>query len=450
MPEDAAPRRELMELDRRALLNFLDQLREAHESTPDRAVFPAVLDRIQGALPHSWWTHLVVFQRALWSLGSEWDVEAGRRVLRAFGDIDSVEEAEFVAVYLDVMGDVIGFDNRRALARRIVELSRDPVSRLQYRVFEQLELLKIGEEDAALDGIRQAVALLEVEIVRGDLDPVEDLCRLEWQRGRAFSILGDLGGAHEDYFKAIASLSVCVDDINYTDSGRSAILRDLGYCYIRVADFEIACQTLERSIEKADSSLARVFLAESYLGCERSEDAARELDGVEWESLSSENRFDWARVSGELALAMADEVRGRLTLTRFNSLQGLPAIFERQRHGAVMAIVAAATPQQTVLSEIRTMVASLVSAQVRSGYVIDAIRADTEGLVDAQLSTDALEALERQAARDNLTEDRRLASTTSQRVAKLVGKRVAKAVLGEVEDGVLDAAEELVGPTEEG
>ena len=415
--------------------------------------FSAVLDRLNSVIDDPRWTHRLVFQRAFLAMGHEWNEELAKQALRGFTDIAAVEDAELLAFYHDVMGDELSLDARRELARRVAANTDDPAIRLQYRIIDHLELLKIGEVAEATKGIGAAITAFEVETQdpsTSSPDAVRQAFR--WYKlGGAHSLLGSLADDPGSLERARDAFRASLETQVHNSIGRAELLREIGICHLRLGESEHAAEFMRKSLYEHPLDRTKIVLAEVQLAAGQLKEAASSLDAINWESLPSHEQYDWAIVSGGLALAAEDETRARMTAERLEQLNVLPGIFERTRHKLVVALLKLSVPASANLQkDMFLMLQELLNEGRLASYLLESVKADTDEIVNTRLSEAAREALERKGTEENLATDRRLARTTGQKIARLGGKRVVKAVVGELEGDALEVAKGIAEGVSQG
>jgi tetratricopeptide (TPR) repeat protein len=300
----------ILEIDIRALADYVDNLMFCYIKTDMMDEFPSVLERLRANINDPDWQRKIVYFHALHALWPDWNRTAGRRELKKLGSVSEDKDEQILQLYLDLFGDDLAFSERLDLVDRILTFSERFTDHLHYKGAKAVLYLTIGDQ-------RKAEAELTEAIAEARSKHEEDGRLNEYERYRLalmLDLLGVLRGDDGFLREALDMLRSLLKDEDLTSKGRANLLGHIGDTYRHTGDWESARQAYVQALDMEPAPIYKVFLSDCLLQLDKFQDAWKTLEEVKVEDLSSAEQADYAFTFAAIAIESGE--RGRLEQAR--------------------------------------------------------------------------------------------------------------------------------------
>jgi len=275
---------QLLAIDILALGDYLSSLQDCYEAAGIREEFPGVLDRSASLIADHRWGHQILLQRTYWTLGAEWDRARGKELLDGL-DLDEVTDAELVTVYLDVYSADLSAPETLDLCGRILRLTDEASYRLHYSVLKGILWIFLGEEEAGLSTIEEALQATE----GADFDT-------SWGKHTRIGALQIVGVHRNDQSMLAQASEQCreiLDSGGWSAGGRAALHQVLGDIAVHNGKLDDAVIQYRESLElDGTSAPVRISLARCYVALEETERAEEIFADLSSADLDEAERVD--------------------------------------------------------------------------------------------------------------------------------------------------------------
>lgn len=330
---DAVAAEPILAMDIAALSDIVDILCTCYEAVEQREHVPGVLDRLATAIDDPRWTQRIIYHRTIWSLGPNWDKEAGCRALSAIGSIDDIADPQTLQLFLDLYGSELGFAESSKAIDRIIATANDPVTRLHYRSIKGLELVFIGDLDAGCEEIDGAIA----EFRTSESMPCSGYARYRL----AFSLLflGQLRDDPKSLEEARGLLEQELTDTKNSKSGRAMLRLLIAETYLSQCLWEDAKSNYLQSLDLEDSPIARMKLARCALAIGDHPTAVAHLHSVDYDSITPLQQLDHCIVAAQIAHVVKDAGLVERTADRLKATTPREPYFREARDQLVISLL---------------------------------------------------------------------------------------------------------------
>jgi SEC-C motif len=326
---------QLLDLDIGALAYLVDLLYSCYRKTGLSGGFPTVLAHLQTAIDDPRWRDRLCYFRALWALADGGDEAQARKELAAIR-IDTIDDFDTLALYLEVYADQLGIEVRLRLFDTITNTTKDPAHRLHYSVAKGVALSLICELKKGIASVRQATQGYLA------LDSDERSTYGDFVLARALFVLAELSGEKKVAAEALAQYrdlwgSSQRDD--YTQAYFAELAKCMGDCYSFIGQFADGIQRYQESLALETSALTELFLARAHANAGEPDTARTLLEKMETTSLNAAGKYDYAiswAVLAAVSLDQKDLDRARDELKR---LQPSAPLFHQQRNEALIRLL---------------------------------------------------------------------------------------------------------------
>jgi len=338
---------ELLELDINALSEMLDLLMNCYESLGQRDNFPAVLESLEDAVEAPRWRHRLIYQHALWTLVHDWNNAEGQKVLKAVGDIDSVDDPEILQLYLDLNQRELGFSERMHIIDRILGGASDPVERLQYRTMKGIELLLVEDLEGAVGQIEGAVK----EFSSNTQASLKSFGKL--QLGHSLQILGSLSEDSNTLEKSRSSYQDVLKTGELNSAGIAMVYRCIGDTFASDDNWNNAKKSYLKALDYNDNFGVKIHLVESLIYLKDYSSALSYLESLNYESLKHGEKFDHSCRLANIAVATSDSALISLATQRLRGMEEETPHFRKMRDRLLLELLEHGSRQISSTSEVK-------------------------------------------------------------------------------------------------
>lgn len=323
----------ILAMDIAALSDVVDILCTCYEAAGQREHVPGVLDRLATAIDDPRWTQRIIYHRTIWSLGPNWDEEAGCRALSAIGSIDEIADPQTLQLFLDLHGSELGFAESSKAIDRIIATANDPVTRLHYRSLKGLELVFIGDLDAGCEEIDGAIA----EFRTSESMPCSGYAR--YRLALSLLFLGQLGDDPKSLAEARGLFEQELTETEYSKPGRAMLRLQIADTYRSQCLWEDAKDSYLQSLDLEDSPIARMELARCALALGDHQTAVAYLRSVDYDALTPREQLDHCIAAAQIALVANDAALVEQTVDRLKATTPHEPYFREARDQLVISLL---------------------------------------------------------------------------------------------------------------
>jgi len=310
--------KEILAVDVEALDGLLHRLKRCYRATGQGDAFRHVLVAMSDVVKSRQWTDKLALHWALW-----WELEKNDRERAAeyIAGVDAYgcRDAEVLAKYVTLRARQMPFDERVTLMSRVCEITEEQPIKFQFRCLVGIAYLLIREHEKA------------VELITSAADQYRSLSEnhRSWFGDHLFAMTLFLLGSLQDSDELVAEAEKCFSDFlaperaaSLTPLGKSECHMHVGRCKAFLGEYDLAIEKYNESLAIYELTLAKIYKAEALISGGEA-DAGRELlERIDSQSLSLENRHDYAMARTLLAVATqleADINCAKLALKAFDS-----------------------------------------------------------------------------------------------------------------------------------
>ncbi|MCH8152932.1 MAG: SEC-C domain-containing protein [Planctomycetes bacterium] len=330
---DAAAAEPILALDIAALSDIVDILCTCYEAGGQREDVPGVLDRLATAIDDPRWTQRIIYHRTIWSLGSAWNEEAGRRAMSAVGSIDEIADPQTLQLFLSLHHDELGFAESSKAIDRVIAAANDPVTRLHYRSLKGLEFVFIGDLDAGCEEIDGAIA----EFRTSESMPCSGYAR--YRLALSLLFLGQLRDDPKSLEEARGLFEQELTDTKYSKSGRAMLRLQIADTYRSQCLWEDAKDSYLQSLDLEDSPIARMELARCALALGDHPTALAHLHSVGYDAITPREQLDHCIVAAQIAHVVKDAALVEQTADRLKATTPHEPYFREARDQLVISLL---------------------------------------------------------------------------------------------------------------
>lgn len=267
-------------------------------------------------------------------LGSAWDDEQAKVVVRNLGSLDQYNDPELLMVALDVLSNELGFGKAYRTCERIERLVHDSYYKLQYGTLAAVLLLLASDRGGAVDRLRDVIQRFDAEEQDFSSTTPYQLSELAKTMGFAQQLMEDADFGRRGIV-AINRLLECgslnTAGLSDTHLRKAWLLRDMG-------DFDGAISSFRAAYAANGNAVACVFEAESEAMKGNFDRAISLLGAVDQSGLDEAGLADLAFVSARCAVSVSDRTLMSQARDRLNLLELKDALFLLERSNLLREI----------------------------------------------------------------------------------------------------------------
>jgi tetratricopeptide (TPR) repeat protein len=323
----------ILEIDIRALADYVEQLMYCHAKADMADEIPAVLDRLRSNINDPDWQRKITYLQAIHAIGPNWDREAGRRELKRLGSVAEDKDEEILALYLDLFGDNLSFSERLELVDRILTHSQEFSNRLHYRGTKAVLFLIIGDDGKAESELSAAVEEVRERRKEGPLG--------EYERHRFAQTLELLGALREDdtlLNEALQLYQELLKEEAFTSVGRANLHGLIGDTHRKKHEWAKARDSYLQALAIASIPIHRIFLAECFLQLDQLDEALKTFGEVKCDELQEPEQVDYAFTLSMLAIETGEQQRLESAKTLLKDLPLNDPLFRQQRDAILLNV----------------------------------------------------------------------------------------------------------------
>lgn len=292
----------ILNLDVKVLGNYVEILRWCYSRLNRNDEFPAVLERLRSNIDHPRWQRKITYFHALQALGKNWDHEAGKKELKKLGSMDEETDTEILQLYLDLFHNELSFSTLHALTERIANITENPVDRLKYKLHNAIILLKIGDQEVAIQ--RLQFALNEYSKIREE--DKESAYALDIYAS-SMELLGRL--LQDDLLikKSITLLRQLVGRNDLLKFEISNAYLKLGHALGYISSWQEAKDAYSIAFEHAPHDILKVFMSQCILYLNDLQASKRLMSSIDTATLNSYEIIDYVFIFGQIAIESGEK-----------------------------------------------------------------------------------------------------------------------------------------------
>lgn len=322
----------LLHIDIRALSELVGLLFHCYEATNRLHKFAATLERLKSNIADPRWEQKIVYYRALATLGRQWNEQAAREVLKQLEPIDDIADPEILQLYLDLNSYDLAFSKKQQIIERIISLAETPVDRLHYRSLKGVELFLIGDSEGSTSEVEQAIQEFRKE--RKDSLTTYERFRL----GMSLDFLGSVKENPKLQEEARELYQAALLDEDLSRRGRADFHRCIAETWVHQEDWQKAKDCYLHSLNYEDTEVVRVLIAECFIGLDDISRALEYLNSVEFKSLDTAAKADYAFTYAIIALKERNIARASQASELLRNIELRAPYFRERRDSLLLAL----------------------------------------------------------------------------------------------------------------
>jgi tetratricopeptide (TPR) repeat protein len=317
----------LLSVDIEALGELAGDLCTIHHRLDLQAKLPAVLERLRTNISDQRWQRKVTYYQALVA-ESLHGQGAGAAEFKKLGEITAAEtDVEILQAYLDLCRDEVSFARRIEVCDQIIRLSPSVSDHLQYGALKGFAYLDIGDFDQAGKQFAKAIAYAHMEQKRKDLS-----LRARHLLSGVLVIHAMLSRDDEQFSEAETIINeLLADTAAWTAHGLASLHDARGELYRYWGKWAEGENAYRSALATEQSGISAVFLAECLWRQKQIDEAATEIDAVDFEALDDNGQADYAYTLASIAVEADDRDRLEAALETLKGLQIKAPYFEQRR-----------------------------------------------------------------------------------------------------------------------
>jgi tetratricopeptide (TPR) repeat protein len=323
----------LLEIDVRALADWIDTLFFCHTKTEKLDEFPAALERLRDNIKDISWQRKITYFHALHALGRDRDESAGRRELKRLGSLVDEDDVETLQLYLDLFGDTLSFSEKQAIIDRILNESEQLSDQLHYTGMRAALYFMIGDHRRADTDLSDI--LTEVRSKHSD----DELSHYDRYRlAMTLDLLGVIRRDNKLFTDAGDLYQSLLKQDGLSPKERAHLLGMIGETHRHRTEWESARSAYEQALETEPSDLHKVFLCECLIQLNQAENAAKMLFGIDPTGLEKAEYIDYAFVLAALAIEIGAHERLEMAKSVLMSVRAQDPYFRERRDNYLLKV----------------------------------------------------------------------------------------------------------------
>lgn len=240
------------------------------------------------------------------------DVDSAKAKLRKIRKISTIEDVDFLTVYLDLMNNELSASEKIAITEKIIKNIDCSTLKLKYQTSLGLEFLLVDATEKAIIEIKKGINQFDIRKSK------EPEVYTYYVIGGANYFLGVLENdltkfkvARQNYLKVLSS-----DQLN--EEGNAEIQKLIGICYMLEEKYALAERCFLDSLEKRHSNMAVIELIKNLMFMKKSHKEVIEWkEQIDEKALKMEEKLDFLLVQAQFSIqyddcSLAEEVWKKL------------------------------------------------------------------------------------------------------------------------------------------
>ena len=347
---------ELLSVDIAALGEMTGDICTLYHRLDREAELPAVLESLRSNINDSRWQRKVTYYQAL--AASVNSRAAGATEFHKLGPITADEkDVELLQAYLDLCRDEVTFSRRVEVRDQIIRLSEKVSDHLQYGLIKSFSYGEVGDVQMACRELAVAIAYARMEEQRKPMG---------LRARHLFSgvlMMHALYSRNEDQFREAERIvnELLAESDAWSPGGSAGLHSELGELYRYWGKWSEGEKAYRDALAIEPTGISSVFLAECLWQQNRTDEAAKVLDAVEYQALDHSGKVDYAYTQASIAVEAADRARLTEALKTLKSIRGGAPYFEERRLNFIIEVQSAIAsgPSSGVWENLRSFLRKL-------------------------------------------------------------------------------------------
>lgn len=292
----------ILAIDIEALADCIERLIDIHLRLSMDAALPSVIATFEHAIADPRWLGYYRLFCVLVALGRDWNQARAAIVLRGFYPRpESIENFTLLTMYYHFFGNELSALGRLRLAERLAAMAERPVDRLHYRFAYELCLLMLDDYEGLADRLVGHIEDFRAD-TKGEVLSNEEA---DWL-SEALSTWAFFANTDEALQEAEIATQELLASSHERIHGARDIYRRLAEISKRRQNYARAAAHFQAAYTYGQSARDMMFAAECLLYARNLDDARRLLDRVDYDSLHSSSKLDYALILPGFALESND------------------------------------------------------------------------------------------------------------------------------------------------